>query len=108
MLKIIALEKFPGFDLLMTYLSSDEVIQKVDRGRVEEQVVRYGVVEKAGVSVSQTAGGNEQRNRHWDGQVYGEGVTEALDHDFAREFACEVQKRTVKLRPLITVKIVQQ
>jgi hypothetical protein len=53
-------------------------------------------VEKAGISVSQTAGGDEQRNRHWDGQVYREGVTEALDHDFARKFACEAQKKAVK------------
>jgi hypothetical protein len=87
---------FTGFWYFWTHLSSDEVIQKVDRGRVKEQVVRYGVVEKAGISVSQTAGGDEQRNRHWDGQVYREGVTEALDHDFARKFACEAQKRTVK------------
>lgn len=77
-----------------TYFSSDEVIQKVDGRRVKEQIIRYGVVEKAGISISQTAGGNEQGNRHRDGQVDGEGVAEALDHDFARKFACEEQKRT--------------
>jgi hypothetical protein len=44
-------QKFTGFWYLWTHLSSDEVIQKVDRGRVKEQVVRYGVVEKAGISV---------------------------------------------------------
>jgi hypothetical protein len=45
--------------LAITDLLGDEVVQKINRWRFEEQVVWNDVMEKARIAVSQTAGSDQ-------------------------------------------------
>jgi hypothetical protein len=78
---------FYPFKLMKIHLSCDEIVQEIYWWRVKEKVVGNCVVEEAWISVAKTAGSNEQRDGDRDGQIHGECIAEALDHDFAREFA---------------------
>jgi hypothetical protein len=44
-------------------------------------------MEEAWIGIAKTAGGDQQRNRHWYSEIYWECVAEALDQNLARELA---------------------
>ena len=85
-----------------TYLFSDEVVDKINWRRFKEQIVRYDIVEEAGIAISETTGGNQQRYGHRNSQVHRESVAEALDKNLASEFTW---RQKIKCPVIMQIKV---
>jgi hypothetical protein len=57
-------------------------------------------VEETGIAISKAAGRYQERDRDRDGEINRERVAEALDQDFAGEFACK-EDELVPYLPII-------
>lgn len=77
--------------LATTYIIVEEIIEDVPVPALPEEISWHDT-ERAGIVIPQAAGGDEQRDGHWDGQVDGEGKTESLDTDFASKFTWKYQQ----------------
>lgn len=71
------------------YLFGYEVVQEVDRRRLEEKIVWDRIVEETWVVMSQATHCDEQRQSHGDRQVHRECITESLDHNLTRKLSCK-------------------
>lgn len=76
----------PGNGLFSTHVVVEEIIEDVPILALPEEVGRDDL-EGAGVVEAQATGGDEQGQRHRDGQVDGEGKAEPLDADLTRKLA---------------------
>lgn len=73
----------------ITHLFGDEVVEEINRWRFEEQVVRYHVMEEARVTVSQTAGSDQQGDGNRNCEIHRERVAKSLDEYLTGEFTCK-------------------
>lgn len=74
-------QPYPGI------LLRHKVVEKIRRWRFVKQVIRNSAMEEARIAVAKTAGGDQQRDRHWYREIHRKRVAEALNQNLAREFA---------------------
>jgi hypothetical protein len=78
----------------ITDLLGDEVVEKINRWRFEEQVVWNDVMEKARIAVSQTAGSDQQGDGNRNCEIHRERVAESLDEYLTSEFTCKEKRQS--------------